>query len=106
MEYASKEDWEKKGRELFGDDQTLWQFQCPMCKNVMTPGDFKKYKDQGATPNSAYQECVGRYTGGRKGPNKCDWAAYGLFRGPDCVEHENGETWVFPFNEGAKSVTN
>ncbi len=91
------EEWYAKGEELYGNDPLKWRFECPACKNVTTPEDFRQFKDQGADPNSAVQNCIGRFTGGRKGPNKCDWAAYGLFRGPHCVIKEGKEVWVFPF---------
>jgi hypothetical protein len=100
----SEQEWNNKGIRLFGPNRLSWKFKCPNCKNITTPEDFRKYKDQGATPDSVYQECIGRYTGGRKGPNKCDWAAYGLFRGPDLVVALIDETEipVFEFDEGEK----
>ncbi len=98
MRKETKEEWESKGESLFGKNKLEWKFQCPQCNNVVSAEDFRKFKDQGASPDSAYQECIGRYTGGRKGPNKCDWASYGLFRGPNLVIREDGkETPVFEF---------
>lgn len=97
MKYT-QEEWMKKGAELFGNDYKKWKFRCPACKREQSIGDFEEFKSKGATPNTAYQECVGRYTGGRSGPDKCDWAAFGLLRGPDCVIADDGrEVWVFPF---------
>ncbi len=95
--YENLEQWMAKGKELFGDDQMKWQFECPSCGKIRTPEDFRPYKDKGADPNSAYKECLGRYTGGRKGPDKCDWAAYGLFRGPNIVKNNGEEVAVFRF---------
>ena len=94
MEYT-KEQWLDKGKKLFGDDMMSWQFKCPSCGNMQTPEDFREFKDDGADPNDAYQKCIGRYTGGRSGPHKCDWCAYGLFSGPDSVDGVS----AFPFNE-------
>ena len=86
MRTITKDEWEREGVELFGPHMLTWKFKCPGCGNIQSVEDFRKFKDQGATPNSAYQECIGRYTNGKsfthmksgeKGP--CDYAAYGLF---------------------------
>lgn len=90
MKYTESE-WVKAGEKLYGADPMKWRFECPACHNVTSVEDFRIFKDKGATPDSAATECIGRYTGGLKGPNKCDWAAYGLFRGPDFVIFDNGE---------------
>lgn len=67
------EQWNNKGRSLFGDDKMKWKFVCPVCKNIQTPEDLKK---AGANHVDVLQECVGRYDK-TKG---CDYAAYGLFK--------------------------
>lgn len=95
MATYTKEEWMAKGKKLFGDDMMQWEFKCPSCGNVQTPADFEQLKDKGATPNSAYQQCMGRFTGGKEGPHKCDWCAYGLFGGPDVIDGVK----AFPFNE-------
>lgn len=101
--YASLDEWNKKGVELFGEDRMKWKFVCPACEKVQTPEDFRPYKDKGADPNDAYQQCIGRSTGGRKGPQKCDWAAYGLFSGPSFVINGEKKIAVFNFYEGDKA---
>ena len=73
----------------FGDDALKWSFRCPSCGDDATAQDFT---NAGADPNRVGQECVGRSLGALKGaPTKdgrnrdgrgCDWAAYGLLRGP------------------------
>jgi hypothetical protein len=81
----------------FGDDPLKWAFRCPHCGDVATPQDFR---DAGADPNRIGQECIGRYLGalapsgtGRPLVSRgCDWAAYGLFRGPWLIEMPNGNT--------------
>jgi predicted RNA-binding Zn-ribbon protein involved in translation (DUF1610 family) len=30
----TREQWEAKGAELFGDDREAWRFVCPTCGNV------------------------------------------------------------------------
>jgi hypothetical protein len=106
----TKQEWEAKGKSLFGDDIMRWKFKCPVCKHVQCPEDFRIHKEQGATPDSALKECLGRYKKGSYkafGENKkstpkqpCDYAAYGLFRLGEVVKMENGkETNIFPFNE-------
>lgn len=75
----------------FGDDPLNYAFQCPTCEDVATVGDFVAQ----SRGESAGQECIGRFLGAlsrakypdveayRKAGNRgCDWAAYGLFRGP------------------------
>lgn len=86
------EEWTAKGTELFGPEVLRWRFLCPACGHVQTPEDFRPFKDQGATPNKAVQECLGRYLprekrGGfspdhanPKVKSPCDYAAYGFFR--------------------------
>lgn len=79
-----------EARARFGDDPKTWAFQCPHCGDVANAQDFI---DAEADPNRVGQECIGRSLGaltkdatgtdGRKHAKRgCDWAAYGLFRGP------------------------
>lgn len=81
--------WMEEGRRRFGDDFQQWKFVCPICDHVASIADYEKYKDKGATPNSATCECIGRYSaapgafkgkGVTKGQGPCDYAGYGLFR--------------------------
>jgi hypothetical protein len=60
MTYAA---WMKEGTRLFGPVRIFWGFVCPSCGHVQTPEDFRQYKDNGATPNAAYLNCIGRYDG-------------------------------------------
>ena len=76
-------DWQNEGRRLFGNDVRKWRFVCPMCGKEYSVGEFMEAGGDG--PNSAYQECIGRYLHAgppdkEKGnPNGCNWCAYGLF---------------------------
>ena len=78
----TKEEWAKRGSELFGPDMMHWRFVCPACGNVATPMDFYPFRDIRANPNSATCECIGRYDGhihvvmGTSKP--CNYAGYGL----------------------------
>ena len=96
------DEWNAEGRTLFGDDMLKWRFECPVCKHVAASEDFRAYKERGATPDSATQECLGRYLakeqratqlateGSTKQP--CDYAGYGLFRlSPIVVVMPDGE---------------
>lgn len=78
----SQVDWEKKGVELFGDDKWNWRFVCPKCGDERSLNEVKdeypELKGRGWRPG---QECIGRCVIGIG----CDWAAYGLFRGPVIV---------------------
>ena len=84
----TKDEWLAKGKELFGDDYFKWRFVCPGCGHIQAVEDFRQYKDQGAGPNSATCECIGRYSDGkswtndnpRKNGGPCDYAGYGLLR--------------------------
>lgn len=104
-----------EARERFGDDPKLFAFACPQCKDVATIQDFI---DAG-NPEAAGQHCVGRDLGVLSRPpgvdsrawggRGCDWAAYGLFRGPwEIVLPAEGDkpersAWSFALAEaGAK----
>lgn len=94
--------------ERFGPDIERWAFECPSCGDVASARDFR---DASADPNRLGQECVGRHLGaltelatldhGRSIASRgCDWAAYGLFRGPWEIETADGKTmWSFPLAE-------
>lgn len=101
MSQIKKEEWEKKGIELFGEDRTAWRFVCPSCGHVASINDAKeKYpeiKGRGWSPPS---ECVGRYLKDLG----CDWCAYGLFHGPLAIETEDGEV-IFAFDFEGKPFT-
>lgn len=101
MNYESREDWLARGRKLFGEDMYKWRFKCPACGRTQSAEDFRRFKGKGATPSDAYQDCLGRWDHSLG----CDWAAYGLLRGPDFVRvGEDQETPIFPFDE-PKAVT-
>lgn len=78
----TKEDWQALGTQLFGPNMMEWRFVCPACGNIASVEDFASYKEQGANPNSATCECIGRYDGheavvmGTAKP--CNYAGYGL----------------------------
>ncbi len=88
--------WYNEAIKRFGPDEAQWRFVCPLCGHVAAVEDFRQYAEQGATPASAYQECIGRYHG--KGglneeeiPVPCDYAAYGFIKlAPVQVEAEDG----------------
>lgn len=111
------EQWRAEGIVRFGTDPHNWKFVCPLCGNVASVEEFRPFKDKGATPESAFQECIGRYTGGREafGGNHesfgekdqpCNYAAYGLFKfGPVKVTLENGkEIKIFDFAPAPKGA--
>lgn len=98
IEYESREEWLDKGRELYGDDYYQWKFRCPACGNIARIEDYKEFKDKGASPDSAATECLGRYKRGRKGPLKCDWAAYGFFSGPSYIKFDDEPRKAAVFN--------
>jgi len=93
----TEKEWEAKGVELFGDDDSKWEFKCCMCENVMSieiaKDRFPEVKGKGWGPA---QECIGRYTD----KDGCDWCSYGLFRGPVFIITKKSvqEIPVFDFN--------
>lgn len=70
-----------------------------MCGHIATVKDFKEAGADG--PDSAFVECLGRYTG-KSSPVKgdssgCNWAAYGLLGIP------NDKAYIVMFPDGDKS---
>ena len=76
-------DWLEEGKRLFGPDPMEWRFVCPICGRTYTAREHQAAGSEG--PNSAYQECIGRYLkAGSFNPragnkNGCNWCAFGLF---------------------------
>ena len=102
MKYTLQE-WLDEGAQRFGEDINNWRFVCPACGRVNIGREFKEL---GASTNSIYFNCIGRYNGkGAKwGGNRkkgepppefgCDWSAGGLFAtlgNGDSVVNETGE---------------
>ncbi|GIE29992.1 hypothetical protein Ait01nite_030370 [Actinoplanes italicus] len=97
-----------EARLRFGDDTMAIAFQCPHCDDIATFGEFR---DLGADPGRCGQECIGRHSGALDAKYKtqkykgrgCNWAAYGLFRGPweivipaENTGHAEKSVWGFP----------
>jgi hypothetical protein len=81
------EEWRAEATRRGGGELLDCRMLCPLCGNVATP---RQFKDAGADPERAAQECIGRVVGARGGlyvrttkrrpmPRPCDWAAFGLF---------------------------
>lgn len=73
-----------EAQKLFGDDPKKYTFKCPHCGDVASIGEFLA---AGLDAGRAGQERIGRQLGALvkpepTNPRGCDWAAYGLFRGP------------------------
>lgn len=69
------EQWTAEGTRLFGKERLDWRFQCPQCKHVQTPREFK---DAGLDLNTCFSNCASRYNLG--GSSQCKWTTGGLFR--------------------------
>ena len=101
------EEWRAEGLRRFGSNEFAWRFVCPACDHVQGVADFQPYKDQGAKPESATFNCIGRYLRGGprrrwlggNGPGPCDYTSGGLFDiRPDVVVMPDGkEQKVFAF---------
>lgn len=85
-------------RARFGDDKRNWAFICPACGDVATLGDiqdalFAAHRDENHLLYVGRQ-CIGRILGALEKGNYdgrgCDWAAFGLFRGPEFVIKPDG----------------
>jgi hypothetical protein len=84
----------------FGPDHANWAFICPACNDVASAADFRAALDsQGLTEETASQHlgqvCIGRLTGAPSPGTKttergCNWAAFGLFRGPEFIIMPDG----------------
>lgn len=77
----------------FGTNQKNWAFICPNCGDIATVQDFIDAAGLEEGPVRFGQECIGRslgtldYKPAEAYPGRgCDWAAYGLFRGPDFIK--------------------
>lgn len=74
-----------EGQRRFGPSQLKWKFVCPACGHVQAVEDFRPYKAQGATAETARFNCIGRYSGAKRkafggdGPGPCDYTSGGLF---------------------------
>ena len=113
-EALTQREWMALGWLLFKTTEQLdWAFVCGRCDRSWT---IREFKADGGDPNSAYQECINRReacqrkTPGLQG-DACDWAAYGLFRGPWIVKAEDEEkpggfreVPVFPFRGATKEL--
>jgi len=86
--------WLADGKQRFGQDFLQWRFVCPICHHIAAVADYAPFKDCGANPDSATQECIGRYskpsfkafsnsTKDRGQP--CNYAVYGLFKFPGVI---------------------
>lgn len=80
------EEWNAKGKELFGDNMMNWKFRCPLCGIIISTQD---YKDAGAEQTAVAFNCIGRYTNDAKkamftsklkGNGPCDYSGGGLFK--------------------------
>ncbi|QGJ92738.1 hypothetical protein QDA04_gp68 [Microbacterium phage Megan] len=95
-------------RERFGDDVNAWAFICPSCGDVATVADMRDALAQnplseagGSTPDPTRyigQACIGRLLGALQEKRQsdwkgrgCDWAAFGLFQGPEFVVMPDGK---------------
>ncbi len=104
MKYTHQE-WLAELKRRFGENNLKWAFTCPACGKIST---LQEFKDAGATPDDAYQTCIGRHTG-KGAPDKnskdgCNWCAYGLFgtldRGDTVITDSGKEVAVFRMAEG------
>ena len=86
---VSLEEWDAMGRELYGGNKEDWAFICPACRLEMSvtraKAEYPEVEGKGWQPEA---ECIGRYTDRLS----CDWASYGLFKGPLFIRLGPGPT--------------
>ena len=105
------DEWLAEGERRFGADRLKWRFVCPGCGHVQAVEDFRPFKDRGATAESAYFNCIGRYAGpkrtafGEKGGGPCDYTTGGLLNiSPVTIRYgEDKTTSAFDFAEPTES---
>ena len=79
------EEWQAKGKALFGPDMNDWRFVCPACGHVASVRDWR---ETGAGKAVAFS-CIGRFLndgpvreafvgGKKKTPGPCNYAGGGL----------------------------
>jgi hypothetical protein len=96
----TSEQWLAEGHRLFGENFEDWRFICPICNQVQSVGDFKPFKDSGATPDTARYNCLGRFLSAseRKASGRCDYTLGGLIRLPGVIVTDGDrEYYCFSF---------
>ena len=103
-------EWLAEGEKRFGTDRLKWRFVCPGCGHVQAVEDFRTHKEQGATAETAYFNCIGRYAGaqrtafGKPGGGPCDYTTGGLINiSPVRIIFEGKEYSAFAFAEAVES---
>ncbi len=86
-----------EGLARFGPDPLDIAFVCPSCGDVATLREWQAID----TTDQAGQNCIGRASMAARdaaGVTRlgCDWAAYGLFRGPWEIVAGDRSLWGFP----------
>lgn len=99
-------EWFAEGERRFGPGQLKWRFVCPACGHAQCPEDFRPYKSQGVTAETARFNCIGRYAGPRReafgeGEGPCNYTSGGLFdlRTVTVVMEDGQEVRTFDFAE-------
>ncbi|MEU8040935.1 VVA0879 family protein [Streptosporangium sp. NPDC049078] len=98
--------------DRFGDDWRKWAFRCPRCSDIATGLDIsialtnyprKGHDGQEVLASTVLgQECIGRILRPQGEERGCDWAAYGLLRGPwELVLPTGQSVWCFPIAPAA-----
>jgi hypothetical protein len=89
----------------FGADPMDWAFVCPTCKTVIRGRDIREALDAAGRKDEYASRFLGQDCIGRIDPTQgCNYAAYGLFRGPDVIVmpdgHEAAAFAIAPALEG------
>lgn len=94
-------EWVAAMKARFGESPARWAFICPACGDVADGIDWKD-ADPDHYADRLGRECIGRQLGAlskqwpsaaayrKDGGRGCDWAAFGLFRGPLVITMPTG----------------
>lgn len=99
---VTKEQWLKRGAELFGSDTGTWRFRCPSCGHVQSVVSVQAIDPSLSAESVAgwiYYSCQGRQLDRKHGG--CDWTLGGLFRihKLEVLEPDGSVQPVFEFDE-------
>ncbi len=101
-----------EAQQRFGDNPLDWAFTCPSCGITSNGHDFgKALKEHPRKTRKGVDvivsDLIGQECIGRTDPDKgCNWAAYGLFRGPwEIVMPDGHSVWGFPLAEVGEGQT-
>lgn len=93
------EEWQKEGKNLFGNNTQDWKFKCPNCGNIQSYKSIKEHNPEiKLNVDNITFNCEGRLNS----KYGCDWTLGGLFQihELEVIASENKIIKVFDFYRG------